>query len=133
MTAPLALSTLPAPARPRAAAVPSGPRTGTAMIQGVIFDMDGVLIEAKDWHYEALNRALRLFGYSISRYDHLTTFDGLPTSKKLEMLSLESDLPRELHAFINEMKQEYTMELVHAQCAPRFVHEFALANLKALG
>ena len=103
------------------------------MIQGVIFDMDGVLIEAKDWHYEALNRALRLFGYSISRYDHLTTFDGLPTSKKLEMLSLESDLPRELHAFINEMKQEYTMELVHAQCAPRFVHEFALANLKALG
>ncbi len=133
MTAPLALSPFPAPARPRAAAVPSGPRTRTAMIQGVIFDMDGVLIEAKDWHYEALNRALRLFGYSISRYDHLTTFDGLPTSKKLEMLSLESDLPRELHAFINEMKQEYTMELVHAQCAPRFVHEFALANLKALG
>jgi len=106
---------------------------GPGVIQGVIFDMDGVLIEAKDWHYEALNRALRLFGYSISRYDHLTTFDGLPTSKKLEMLSLEGDLPRELHGFINEMKQEYTMELVHAQCSPRFVHEFALSHLKALG
>lgn len=102
-------------------------------IKAVIFDMDGVLIEAKDWHYEALNQALQLFGYEISRYDHLTTYDGLPTSKKLEMLSLESDLPRELHSFINEMKQNYTMQIVYAKCKPRFIHEFALASLKAQG
>ena len=50
------------------------------MIKAIIFDMDGVLIEAKDWHYEALNKALSLFGYEISRYDHLVTYDGLPTS-----------------------------------------------------
>ena len=37
-------------------------------IKAVIFDMDGVLIDAKDWHYEALNQALDLFGYKISRY-----------------------------------------------------------------
>jgi HAD superfamily hydrolase (TIGR01509 family) len=103
------------------------------MIKAVIFDMDGVLIEAKEWHYEALNRALRLFGYEISRFDHLTTFDGLPTSRKLEMLSLESGLPRKLHAFINEMKQSYTMELVQARCKPMFVHEYALSRLKSEG
>ncbi|WP_244574490.1 HAD hydrolase-like protein [Cohaesibacter sp. ES.047] len=74
-------------------------------IKAIIFDMDGVLIEAKDWHYEALNRALLLFGYEISRFDHLTTYDGLPTRKKLEMLSAERNLPRSLHSFINEMKQ----------------------------
>ncbi len=102
------------------------------MIKAVIFDMDGVLIEAKDWHYEALNRALHLFGYGITRYAHLTTYDGLPTSKKLEMLSLESGLPRELHAFINEMKQAYTLEMVYAQCKPRFVHEYALSTLKSM-
>lgn len=102
------------------------------MIKAVIFDMDGVLIEAKDWHYEALNRALRLFGYEISRYEHLTMYDGLPTSRKLEMLSLQCGLPRELHAFINEMKQAYTMEMVYAQCKPRFVHEYALSTLKAM-
>jgi beta-phosphoglucomutase-like phosphatase (HAD superfamily) len=98
------------------------------VIKAIIFDMDGVLIEAKDWHYEALNRALSLFGFEISRYDHLTTYDGLPTRKKLEMLSLEADLPRELYDFINEMKQIYTMEIVHAQCKPRFVHEYALPS-----
>jgi beta-phosphoglucomutase len=103
------------------------------MIKGIIFDMDGVLIEAKDWHYEALNKALRLFGYEISRYDHLTTFDGLPTGKKLEMLSVQYGLPRELHGFINEMKQAYTMELVNSLCKPMFVHEYALSRLKAEG
>ena len=102
------------------------------MIKAVIFDMDGVLIEAKDWHYDALNRALQLFGFEINRYQHLTTYDGLPTSKKLEMLSMESTLPRELHKFINEMKQEYTMEIVHAKCRPSFVHEFALSRLKGM-
>jgi beta-phosphoglucomutase len=102
-------------------------------IKAVLFDMDGVLIEAKEWHYDALNRALSLFGMPISRFDHLTTFDGLPTRKKLEMLSLERGLPVELHEFINEIKQQYTMEIVHTQCKPSFVHEFALSRLKSMG
>jgi HAD superfamily hydrolase (TIGR01509 family) len=102
-------------------------------IRAVIFDMDGVLIEAKDWHYEALNKALALFGMEISRYDHLVTYDGLPTKTKLEMLSTERGLPMELHEFINNMKQQYTLEIVYAQCKPRFHHEYALSRLKQEG
>ncbi|MBE5832916.1 MAG: HAD family phosphatase [Butyrivibrio sp.] len=104
-----------------------------AKIKAVIFDMDGVLIDAKEWHYEALNRALELFGYTISRYDHLVTYDGLPTRKKLEMLTKERDLPKELHSFINEMKQQYTMEIVHSKCKPVFQREYAMSKLKAEG
>ena len=77
-------------------------------IKAVIFDMDGVLIDAKEWHYESLNSALSLFGYEISRHDHLVTYDGLPTKKKLEMLSLENGLPTSLHAFVNQLKQQKT-------------------------
>lgn len=102
-------------------------------IKAVVFDMDGVLIEAKDWHYEAMNRALSLFGMEISRYDHLVTYDGLPTKKKLEMLTLERGLPNGLHHFINEMKQQYTMEIVYSKCKPRFYHEYALSKLKHEG
>ena len=40
------------------------------MIRGVIFDMDGVLIEAKDWHYEALNRGSRSQGCVDDRDEH---------------------------------------------------------------
>jgi beta-phosphoglucomutase len=102
-------------------------------IKAVVFDMDGVLIDAKEWHYEALNRALGLFGMPISRYDHLVTYDGLPTRKKLEMLSLERDLPRGLHKFLNNLKQRYTLELVHTKCKPTFHHQYALSKLKAAG
>lgn len=102
-------------------------------IKAIVFDMDGVLIEAKDWHYETFNKALRLFGYEISRYDHLVTYDGLPTSKKLEMLSLEKGLPFGLHRFINELKQKYTLDMVHTYCVPRFFHEYALSKLKSEG
>jgi HAD superfamily hydrolase (TIGR01509 family) len=103
------------------------------MIKAIAFDMDGVLIEAKDWHFQALNRALALFGCEISRHDHLTSFDGLPTRRKLQMLSEENKIPLDLHDFINELKQLYTMEIVASQCKPRFNHEYALSRLRARG
>jgi beta-phosphoglucomutase len=102
-------------------------------IKAVIFDMDGVLIDAREWHYEALNRALALLGYEITRYEHLTTYDGLPTKSKLRMLSVERGLPEELHAFLNSLKQQYTLELVATSCKPVFHHQYALSQLKASG
>lgn len=103
------------------------------MIRAVLFDMDGVLIDAKDWHYEALNRALAHFGFSISRESHLSTFDGLPTRKKLEMLTKARGLPEQLHEFINTLKQAYTLEISQKRCKPSFNHQYALSKLKAEG
>ncbi|WP_413282520.1 HAD family hydrolase [Vibrio sp. MA40-2] len=102
-------------------------------IKAVIFDMDGVLIDAKDWHYDALNKALEIFGLTISRHDHLTTFDGLSTGEKLRMLSKVHVLPESLHSFINEMKQQYTMDITHQLCKPIFHHQYALSKLKENG
>lgn len=102
-------------------------------IRAVIFDMDGVLIDAKEWHYEALNRALGLFEFHINRYEHLVTFDGLPTRDKLAMLTKDRGLPLGLHEVINNLKQKYTMEIVHRECKPMFQHEYALSKLKAKG
>ena len=102
-------------------------------IRAVVFDMDGVLIDAREWHYEALNRALGHLGLEISRFDHLVTYDGLPTRAKLEMLSRERDLPRQLHGFINDLKQRYTMQLIWEHCKPCFQHEYALSRLKLDG
>ncbi len=103
------------------------------MIRAVVFDMDGVLIDAKDWHYQALNRALELFGYTITPDEHHTTYDGLTTRTKLDMLSAKYGLPRRLHGFLNELKQQYTMDIVYQQCRPTFQHEYALAQLKRHG
>lgn len=104
-----------------------------AEIKAILFDMDGVLIDAKDWHWEAFNEALRLFGVEISRYDHLHTFDGLPTREKLKMLSEQNFLPKPLHEFINHLKQRNTLRQINEKCHPLFMHQYALSRFKAEG
>ncbi len=103
------------------------------MITAVVFDMDGVLIDAREWHYEALNTALNHFGYSISRTDHIARFDGLPTREKLTCLTTERGLPHGLHGLINDIKQAATVDLVYRECKPRFEHEYLLRELRSSG
>ena len=103
------------------------------MIKAVLFDMDGVLIDAREWHYEALNRALALFGMAISRDSHLANFDGLPTRRKLQVLTKSRGLPAGLHEFINELKQTYTYEIMTSRCKPTFSAEMALGKLHRQG
>jgi HAD superfamily hydrolase (TIGR01509 family) len=103
------------------------------MIKAVLFDMDGVLIDARDWHYEALNRALEKFGLAISRDEHLALYDGLPTRTKLDMLSRSRGLPVKLHGFINDLKQDYTAAITIDRCRPLFHHQYALSCLRREG
>lgn len=76
----------------------------------IIFDLDGVLLDSKDIHYESLNLSLRDIDekYVISTQDHLSNFDGLQTHKKLQILTETRGLPKEYHKKIWEKKQEYT-------------------------
>ena len=56
-------------------------------IKGLIFDLDGVLVDTKKIHYKALNIALLKVGHKeISYNDHLNIYDGLPTTRKLDIL-----------------------------------------------
>ncbi len=102
-------------------------------ITTIIFDLDGVLVDATEWHYDALNRALGLFGYTITRYEHLSAYNGLPTRKKLAMLSVEKGLPQPLHGLINRLKQLYTREEIFMQCRPVFEKEYMMSRLKREG
>ena len=79
----------------------------------VIFDLDGVLIDSREMHYEALNRALEKvsWDYVINREEHLSLYDGLPTSKKLAMLTEKKSLPVDKHQQIWEDKQKATLEI----------------------
>jgi HAD superfamily hydrolase (TIGR01509 family) len=80
----------------------------------VIFDLDGVLIESRELHYEALNDALRRIGndFVITREEHLSLYDGLNTTKKLEMLSEKKGLDRKYFNQIWQDKQTATFNLI---------------------
>ena len=76
------------------------------MINTILFDLDGVLVDACGWHYHSLNDALSKYaGFTISYEDHLTTFNGLPTKVKLDLL----DIDESLHKDIWLMKQDRTI------------------------
>ena len=78
----------------------------------IIFDLDGVLVNTKELHFNALNTALSTIDkkYCITM-QHLTIFDGLKTREKLNMLSSLKGLPYDLHEQIWVNKQKTTKTL----------------------
>ena len=80
----------------------------------VIFDLDGVLIDSKELHYEALNEALRSISseFEITPREHATKYDGLSTKKKLEMLRQEKGLKPESFEQVWKLKQEITVRML---------------------
>jgi HAD superfamily hydrolase (TIGR01509 family) len=73
--------------------------------------LDGVLVEAKAIHYDALNKALGK-EYAIEWGEHLSTYDGLKTNQKLDMLTERKGLPSEQHKEVWERKQKYTLQML---------------------
>jgi HAD superfamily hydrolase (TIGR01509 family) len=81
------------------------------MIKLVLFDLDGVLIDAKEIHYKALNDALPA-EYRISRSEHINTYDGKKTTEKLRMLTERKGLPVDDHSDVSVRKQHATLKLI---------------------
>jgi len=76
----------------------------------IIFDLDGVLIDSKEIHFNSLNLALSSISdaYVISRADQDSIFEGLPTKAKLQILTQTKGLPRDLYDVIWQQKQQYS-------------------------
>ncbi len=90
-------------------------------IRGLLLDLDGVLVDAADWHRDAFNLSLEVHGYApLSQEEHMKDFNGLSSRRKLSMLvergrvSDDSDVHESLHA----AKQEYTVKLIEQNCVP---------------
>jgi len=94
-------------------------------IKAILYDLDGVLVDSCDWHYNSLNRALKeVVGFEIKREDHIDVYNGLPTKKKLAMMDITGDPAKDIW----EKKQQYTMdvinEMAHNSPQKRRLHEF---------
>jgi HAD superfamily hydrolase (TIGR01509 family) len=90
------------------------------MIQLIIFDLDGVLLYSRDWHFQTLNRALGEIDskYVISYDEHIARFDGLSTTTKLNMLHEERNLPTEIFSSIWKRKQDFVIDVIQENVIP---------------
>ena len=93
----------------------------TAKNRLVIFDLDGVLVDTKDIHYDALNFAIRAVAgreYEITREEHLSTYDGLSTKTKLQMLHKNKGLEPVLFEGIESVKKSETRRMLEQTIVP---------------
>lgn len=80
----------------------------------IIFDLDGVLIDSKTLHFDAFNLALKEAdpSYVISKEDHKNIYEGLPTTEKLKILTIQKNLPESMYQKIWDIKQKHTMKML---------------------
>lgn len=107
--------------------------TDSRKYKAILFDLDGVLVDMPDGHYEALNRALSVFGAKIEQDEHYSFFNGLPTKKKLEELERQKRIPGGLGEFINNLKQKHTKEVIQERCKPDYSKLILMRHLKDRG
>ena len=104
------------------------------MIKTIIFDLDGVLLDAKEIHYESLNNALKEIGeqYVIDWNEHLSLYDGLKTNQKLKLLHENKGLPITSFDVVWETKQKYTLKkILTLDKSQKLI--FCLSELSKLG
>lgn len=96
-------------------------------MKAIIFDLDGVLVDACEWHYGALNMALEENGLKpIGRDDHIKVYNGLPTLKKLEMMGLDEETKKR----VVYDKKRFTKEIIDKKCIPNLNKIEMLFSLK---
>ncbi|HAI42198.1 MAG TPA: HAD family hydrolase [Maribacter sp.] len=104
------------------------------MIKLIIFDLDGVLVEACEWHRIALNEALReVCDYEISKKDHEETFNGIPTRVKLKILSEKNIIKSECCESVYRLKQEKTVSIIEKNANQRIEKMQLIDRLKSDG
>ena len=84
------------------------------MIKGLIFDLDGVLVDTKDLHFMALNKALKKSNAKniISYNDHVNIYDGLPTGEKIRILNQKKIIGKKMNKVVMMNKQKFTLQLL---------------------
>lgn len=88
------------------------------MIRAILFDLDGVLVDAADCHFLALNRALQeVCGRPVLPKDR-DLYEGLSTRQKLAMMVKEGRISAGTEDAVYRLKQEHTVKLVAERVEP---------------
>lgn len=101
----------------------------------ILFDLDNVIIDSADYHYNGVNKALKkLYDYEIPYDEHIKEYNGLPTKVKIAKLIEYGKLPVNANLkLINQLKQSYTISIINENCKPDPDKLFIMNNLATDG
>ena len=89
------------------------------MIQAILYDLDGVLVDAMALHEEAFLAALRVEGkIDLTQQEHQAAYAGLPTKVKVQRLIAEGKLEARYAEAVVKTKQALTEEYIHQRIHP---------------
>ena len=88
------------------------------MIRAVLFDLDGVLVDFADFHFQALNIALQEVCGKPVLPSERGYYEGLSTRQKLALMVSEWRIPAGTEDAIYRLKQVHTMRLAEERVQP---------------
>ena len=90
------------------------------------------MYDSKEISFESLNNAIKQFDskYTITKKEHLNKYDGLPTNQKLELLSKDKNLPKELHKNMGSKAKLYIRNIRYYSNRSRTNRNFKTNKVK---
>ncbi len=79
-------------------------------VKGVIFDLDGVLVDTVPLHFSAWQRMFGEFGYAFDYKDYYSKVDGKPREDGVRGVLVDAD--EETIAAAGNAKQAYYLEMI---------------------
>lgn len=80
------------------------------MLEAVIFDMDGVLIDSEPVHYESNKKIMQEFGYNLE-YDYYKKFIGSTLTHMWEVIKKDYGIDNEVSE-LNHMSEQYSNNII---------------------
>jgi beta-phosphoglucomutase len=103
------------------------------MVQGILFDLDGVLVDTKQLHRDALLTALSEVGIGIGAEVHDRYLCGRPTAEKLAQLVSVGILGSHLVGAVSQRKKELTTEMLDVFLVRNEEHNQMFRDLRLSG
>jgi HAD superfamily hydrolase (TIGR01509 family) len=83
-------------------------------ISGILYDLDGVLVDAVNVHAQSFIKAVKeVSNFEITEEEHFKNFNGIPTKKKLKLLADVGSISEKNIPLIFDKKQEHTKKIIN--------------------
>jgi len=87
-------------------------------ILGILFDMDGVIVDSSEWNKSAFNDTLKYFGHSILTHDEYINTLGVNSYNQLKLIETYRGVVFDNINTMVDIKRYYARHYISKYCKP---------------